>query len=176
MVPFNNDIKSNYVAISRDEMDEHFFLKPEKGSKVSYNGKPAAVTKIPDIKNKSDKEFTLVYDDGEEVFQVKRQDFQVKEMPMRLFEQRTIGFIPQREDYFENVFLKYGNDKVHPNMSLEEVQERAKKYYRAIGRFLLHVISDGCNPIPATVMPEFFRNGESFGALDNFFITLMRGS
>ena len=79
-------------------------------------------------------------------------------IPVELFESKSDGFIPVRDDYFENSLLKF--NKWTPDMTQEDLEARAKLYYRAVGRFLLHVMADGRNPIPTTVLPEFFRNGK----------------
>ena len=161
MLPIGTDVKGreNMIDLSRCELKKTAFLQPERGDKVIYNGRKATVKKYYSRNIDEFDTADLSFNGGEEeVFQVKRNDFEVKEVAIKLFDQQSSSFVPQRDDYFRNAY-----DKVKsylPKTKPDELEKKAKLYYRAVGRFLLHVMSDGRNPIPSTTMPEFFRNGE----------------
>ena len=161
MLPIGTDVKGqkNIIDVSRYELEKTDFLQPQRGDKVIYDGRKATVKKYYsrniDELDTADLSFNV---GEEEVFQIKRNDFEVKEVAIKLFDQQPSGFVPQRDDFFRNAY-----DKVKsylPKTNPDRLQDKAKLYYRAVGRFLLHVMSDGRNPIPSSAMPEIFRNGE----------------
>lgn len=161
MLPVETDMyikgKEILIDISREDFELTSFLQPERGYKVRYKGRQATVTKYyKDPKNPTaDLNFD---DDGEDVFKVERKSFEVIEIAIALFDQQTSGFVPLRDDIFETEYGRF--IKYSPKTDPEELGQKARKYYRAVGRFLLHVMADGRNTIPSTTMPMIFRNGE----------------
>jgi hypothetical protein len=160
MLPFDSDTKNTNIDVSREELkQETDFINPEKGSKVLYKGKYATVINLSKDYCAADIEIDA---DGEQIFNVERRAFIVEKIPIKLFEQTSGGIVPERDVIFENALMKYRSQKFDPKLDQTELETRGRKYYRAVGRFLLHVMADGRNPIPTTVMPEFYRNGKHF--------------
>jgi hypothetical protein len=159
MLPFDSDIKNTLTDYPRETLQDFDFIRPEKGSKVLYEGRYATIINHSSDYRNADLEIDA---DGEQVFGVERKAFVIEKIPIKLFQQTPGGIVPERDNIFENALIKYRSQKFDPKLNITELQERAKQYYRAVGRFLLHVMADGSNPIPTTVMPEFYRNGKHF--------------
>jgi len=87
---------------------------------------------------------------------VRRDNFEVKKVPILLFECRVGGYEPQVDEKFENVIFKLR--KYSPTLTIEQVKQRAKVMYRAIGRIFLHCMVDGKNVFPSTVLPRVYMN------------------
>jgi hypothetical protein len=160
MLPFNSDVKKTVIDIPREALKANTdFIKPEKGSKVWYKGKCATVINHSQDYCNADLEFDT---DREQILGVERKSFVVAQIPIKLFQETSGGIVPEKDNVFKNVLEKYNSQKFDPQMNEIELQERGRKYYRAVGRFLLHVMADDRNPIPTIVMPELYRNSKYF--------------
>ena len=149
--------KKNDSELNKFKNGEDYIV-PAEGWKVEYLGRAATISKFDIFSKTAD----LFDDEGNLIKNgVSRADFIVKAIAIKLFDKQASGLVPQTDNYLEQEF---DNAKRFVGFLVSDDQYYAtvKKYYRAVGRFLLHVISDGRNPIPSTVMPEFFQNGESF--------------
>ncbi len=173
MLPIGKDTVSYgkiVLDFSRKELDAANFLPPVVGCEVDFQGTTCTVMLYDDKKSQA----TLVKSDGEQVPNVDRYQFVITKVPIKLFEEFPCGIFPQRDDSFENTFEFYRGKKVLPTMTKEDVEKKARLYLRAVGRFLLHVMVDGKNPIPSTILPEMLRNGEySMFPVIIFLITLV---
>ena len=72
----------------------------------------------------------------------------------KLFETSEAGPLPAKDELFEELGEK------HSEEVRTFVEEKARKYYRALGRIMFRVIVSG-HTFPVEAMPTFFRNGES---------------
>jgi hypothetical protein len=169
MLPIKNDTSKNYVDLSGGNIDPSKFLTPKRGYKVRYQGREATIMRYYSetvIKNSPQSlgklySADLSFNDNDSVEEgVHRHKYQVIEIAIQLYVQQTSGFEPLKDDSFQNeydVARKY-----EPQITVDDLAKTARKYYRAVGRFLLHVMIDGKNPIPSTTMPLFWRNGKMY--------------
>lgn len=154
-LPIRKDAKNSdeMIDTSRHELDHKYFLLPKKDDQVFFNDR------IAKVKNYQNEAADLIFEDNcEEVSNVRRADFVVTKIAIPLFDKQTGGLVPQMDVNFQNEHDK--SRPFGPTMDVEAIKEKAKLYYRAVGRFLLHVFADGRNTIPSTVMPALFQNGE----------------
>jgi hypothetical protein len=89
-----------------------------------------------------------------------REDFTIKEVAISLFDcsDSSGGFVPQRDVLFESIFDSQIRDFDSP-MDYDQVKAKAKQYYRAVGRFFLHVIFDDQKLALSTkILPEILMN------------------
>lgn len=89
-----------------------------------------------------------------------REDFTIKEVAISLFDrsESKSGLVPQRDRVFESIFKSKIKD-FDSSMDYDQVLAKAKQYYRAVGRFFLHVIFDDQKLALSTkILPEFFMN------------------
>eukprot|EP00551_Chaetoceros_affinis_P008906 CAMPEP_0203668946 /NCGR_PEP_ID=MMETSP0090-20130426/5430_1 /ASSEMBLY_ACC=CAM_ASM_001088 /TAXON_ID=426623 /ORGANISM="Chaetoceros affinis, Strain CCMP159" /LENGTH=945 /DNA_ID=CAMNT_0050533503 /DNA_START=144 /DNA_END=2981 /DNA_ORIENTATION=- len=154
MLPFESEVKYNVNNVDGANDWKSDLLVPLKGSKVMYKKIIMTVTNYSEETGKAD----LSDGDGTEYFRVQRKDFKVKTIPIKIFESTPSGCIPENDAFFSNHYDMYVAKKFTPEIEKTEFEEKARLYFRAIGRFLLHVIYDGKNPIPTSVMPELYRN------------------
>ena len=156
MIPIDDEIKKGSRA--KNQKNGEDYIVPAEGWKVEYLGRAATISKFDIFSKTAD----LFDDEGNLIKNgVSRADFIVKAIAIKLFDKQASGLVPQTNNYLEQEF-ENAKRFVCFLVSDDQYYATVKKYYRAVGRFLLHVISDGRNPIPSTVMPEFFQNGESF--------------
>ena len=164
MLPFISDVKNNVEGFRGDLEWKTHLLIPEKGSKVDYKGKLLTVSDYSKVTGKTD----LISEDGTRFPQIERKEFIIKAIAVKMFDTRKCGSIPQKDDFFSDSYDMYIARKYTLGMEKKQFEENAKLSFRAIGRFLLHVIHDGKNAIPTTVMPELYRNSKY---ICTFFIT-----
>ena len=160
MVPIDKDTKYSNPRKNLDGADFNLsgadFLKPVVGCEVEFQQTDCTVMLYDDKESKA----TLVKSDGEQIPDVDRYKFVIKKVPIKLFEEFPCGLFPRRDDSFEDEIDFLTLKKYSPKMSKEDVEKKARLYLRAVGRFLLHVMVDGKNPIPSSILPEMLRNGE----------------
>lgn len=157
MLPLDKDVSGSIGIVldsSRKEVRKKDFLVPEIGCEVQYRGHTGTLMSYDTATCKA----TILKDDGTQSENVSRFKFLVTKVPIKLFEENPCGIFPRRDDYFEGCFDKFKT--YGPQMDLEEIEKKARLYFRALGRFFLHVMADGNNPIPSTVFPEMLRNSE----------------
>jgi hypothetical protein len=87
-----------------------------------------------------------------------REDFTLEEDSISLFDCRgPSGLVPQRDVYFKNshdhIMRQYLSE-----MEYDEVKAKTERYYRAIGRFFLHIIFDDQVTLSSKVLPDMLRN------------------
>ncbi len=157
MMNIGSDVKSSAQGEERDCVKIKNFLTPapEKGWLVSYKAHDATIMNYDAKNNTAD---IFIHDAGVLYPNIHRREFVIKAIPLHLFEEHPTGLLVQRDDYFEDQWERYKEYK--PKDKVERIEAKARKYYRAVGRFLIHVIFDGRNPLPSTVMPVFFQNGK----------------
>ena len=86
-----------------------------------------------------------------------REDFTVEEVKISLFDcDGSSGLVPQRDVYFDtynDIIRQYGSE-----MDYDDIKAKAERYYRAIGRFFLHIIFDDQVTLSTKVLPDMLRN------------------
>lgn len=70
--------------------------------------------------------------------------------PVRLFEKANNGIVPLTDELLDS---KFGGSP--------ELKEKARAYYRAFGRVMLHALATG-NTISSSAMPPFYQNCKCF--------------
>ena len=95
-----------------------------------------------------------------------REDFTIKEVAIPLFDcSESSGLVPQRDVLFKSIFDSKIRDFDSP-MDYDQVKAKAKQYYRAVGRFFLHVIFDDQKLALSTkILPEILMNALLRGVL-----------
>lgn len=88
---------------------------------------------------------------------------QKREIRVKLFENGSSCFVPVRDASFEIDMKAYGILPCSQEAAKREIIEKAKKFYRAIGRIFIHIIcnDEGDNTvstISASLLPEMLRN------------------
>lgn len=156
MMKIRSDVNSSAQGKKRDCLCIGDFLTPEKGWLVSYLTHDATIIKYNPENNTAD----MVTHDGVLLPDIDRRDFVIKAIPVNLFEEHPTGLVVPHDDHFENYYYMISHRGYKPKDNLEQIEAKARKYYRAVGRFIIHVIVDGRNPLPSTVMPAFFQNGK----------------
>jgi len=145
-----------FVAIGREEDTDGRYIAPTHGWRVTVKDskEDGTIVKYDGMTRK----FVVRLDNKKQVL-LARDEFKVEIVKIPLFEEEgQDSFIPSRDRVF-----KHGSDLVEsyvPELTPDEIIEKAKKFYRAIGRFFLHVIFDGNNTLSTVVLPEMLRNGE----------------
>ncbi len=137
------------------ELGNDTSLQPFIGCEVEYKGRCKATIIQYDVQKGT---ATILTDNREEVENVERHEFIVKKVPIKLFDVYPSGIFPERDDFFHNSFERY--KKYEPRMDTQQIEAKARLYFEAVGRFFLHIMADGRNPIPASAFPEMLRNGE----------------
>ena len=162
----NSKEKSNHL--SYDDYDIYTdLLVPTRGSKVRHSRRRGTVVDVLKDKegsqrNKTSVMYDIVLEDRKEHYIVKRSEFMVTGVPLKIFEMTPSGLAVVEDDFFLKSFAMFKSQNYQPCVELNVIEDQARRYYRAVGRFLFHVISHGKDPIPTFVMPEFYRNGEYF--------------
>lgn len=162
------------VPISTDVAKEHLTVESGWDVKVKDSGKKATIQREavtekkhkPAGSNKSDKanaEWWVKYHDDHREQKLKRSSFVVEKYPIKLFndciDRGSSSYFPVRDDHFKTQLVEHIG-KYDPETSLEELIKKAKDYYRAIGRVMLHILVDAEYTLSSTVMPELLRNGK----------------
>lgn len=111
------------------------------------------------IEKKRDKSFLVEFEDCSRQTLL-RDEFKVKEVAIPLFDYSgDSGLVPQRDYFFESIFAQQIQE-YDSAFDLDKVIEKAKKYYRAIGRFISHIIFGLHDVVKLStmVLPEMLRN------------------
>ena len=164
-VPIKTDKVVSYLGVEAGwdvvVKDSGYEAKIQREAEVKVSGNKAKIQRNADPS--TCKWWVKYYNDQREE-RLERNKFTVKEYPVKLFndvlkgDSESSSYFPVRDDHFEtamSIIDAYGH-----NFSLEELKEKAKCYYRAIGRVMLHILVDSEYTLSSTVMPELLRNGK----------------
>jgi len=143
-----------HVAIMDDEkiMDPPKFSRVRIGSATLGIIAPGIIVATP---SNNDNMYTIQV--GEEKIRLSRDQFTVHEIAFSLFDCIASSYlVPSRDFLFESNFERFVENR--SEYDLDYLLEKAKVYYRAVGRFMAHVIFDGNLTLSNIVLPELLRN------------------
>ena len=144
------------IPISEDINENGSSVDPDVGSRV-FKPKPFGEGTITG--KTEDKQFLVDFDDlDSDSTPLSREDFNVKEIAISLFDcSGSSSLVPQRDLFFQTEFERKIRD-YDSEFDLDRVLKKAKTYYRAVGRFMAHVIFDDQAKLSTVVLPEMLRN------------------